>query len=119
MLPLDALTSGELAVDRVLGITARASTGREEAVDDRAENAEGDEQERGGGAATRTAEERAGQGDERDRDRRVQEVQSFGRPGRPGLIRVINRWHLEHAGGTKVVLAIVVLALGFAILLTV
>jgi cytochrome c biogenesis protein CcdA len=38
---------------------------------------------------------------------------------RPGLIRVINRWHLEHAGGTKVVLAIVVLVLGFAILLTV
>ena len=38
---------------------------------------------------------------------------------RPGLIRVINRWHLEHAGGAKVVLAIVVLALGFAILLTV
>ncbi len=38
---------------------------------------------------------------------------------RPGLIRVVNRWHLEHAGGTKVVLAIVVLALGFAILLTV
>jgi cytochrome c biogenesis protein CcdA len=38
---------------------------------------------------------------------------------RPRLIRVINRWHLAHAGGTKVVLAIVVLALGFAILLTV
>jgi len=38
---------------------------------------------------------------------------------RPGLIRVINRWHLEHAGGTKLVLALVVLALGFAILLTV
>jgi cytochrome c-type biogenesis protein len=38
---------------------------------------------------------------------------------RPGLIRVINRWHLEHAGGTKIVLAIVVLGLGFAILLTV
>lgn len=38
---------------------------------------------------------------------------------RPGLIRVLNRWHLEHAVGTKVVLAIVVLALGFAILLTV
>ena len=38
---------------------------------------------------------------------------------RPGLIRVVNRWHLEHTGGTKVVLAIVVLALGFAILLTV
>jgi len=38
---------------------------------------------------------------------------------RPGLIRVVNRWHLEHAGGTKVALAIVVLALGFAILLTV
>jgi cytochrome c biogenesis protein CcdA len=38
---------------------------------------------------------------------------------RPGLIRVINRWHLEHASGTKLVLAIVVLALGFAILLTV
>lgn len=38
---------------------------------------------------------------------------------RPGLIRVINRWHLEHAGGTKLVLAIVVLALGFAILLMV
>lgn len=38
---------------------------------------------------------------------------------RPGLIRTVNRWHLEHAGGTKVMLAIVVLALGFAILLTV
>ena len=38
---------------------------------------------------------------------------------RPRLIRVINRWHLEHAGDTKVVLAIVTLALGFAILLTV
>ena len=38
---------------------------------------------------------------------------------RPGLIRVINRWHLEHAGGTKLVLALVVFALGFAILLTV
>jgi cytochrome c-type biogenesis protein len=38
---------------------------------------------------------------------------------RPGLIRLVNRWHLEHAGGTKIVLAIVVLALGFAILLTV
>ena len=38
---------------------------------------------------------------------------------RPGLIRVVNRWHLEHATGTKLVLAIVVLALGFAILLTV
>jgi DNA-binding response OmpR family regulator len=38
---------------------------------------------------------------------------------RPGLIRVINRWHLEHAVGTKVLLAIVVLALGFAILRTV
>ena len=38
---------------------------------------------------------------------------------RPGLIRVVNRWHLEHASGTKLVLAIVVLALGFAILITV
>lgn len=38
---------------------------------------------------------------------------------RPGLIRVINRWHLQHAGGTKTVLAIVVLAMGFAILVTV
>jgi len=38
---------------------------------------------------------------------------------RPGLIRVANRWHLEHAGATKIALAIVVLALGFAILLTV
>lgn len=38
---------------------------------------------------------------------------------RPGLIRAVNRWHLEHAMGTKLVLAIVVLALGFAILLTV
>lgn len=38
---------------------------------------------------------------------------------RPGLIRVVNRWHLEHAMGTKLVLATVVLALGFAILLTV
>ncbi len=38
---------------------------------------------------------------------------------RPGLIRVVNRWHLEHASGTRLVLAIVVLALGFAILLTV
>ena len=38
---------------------------------------------------------------------------------RPGLIRVVNRWHLEHATGTKLVLAIMVLALGFAILVTV
>lgn len=38
---------------------------------------------------------------------------------RPGLIRVVNRWHLEHATGTKAVLAIVVLGLGFLILLTV
>lgn len=38
---------------------------------------------------------------------------------RPGLIRAVNRWHLEHAGGTKIVLATVVLVLGFAILLTV
>jgi O-antigen/teichoic acid export membrane protein len=38
---------------------------------------------------------------------------------RPGLIRVINRWRLDHAGGTKLVLALVVLALGFGILLTV
>jgi cytochrome c-type biogenesis protein len=38
---------------------------------------------------------------------------------RPGLIRVINRWHLQHAGGTKMVLAVVVLAMGFAILVTV
>lgn len=38
---------------------------------------------------------------------------------RPGLIRIVNRWHLEHAGGTKLVLALVVLALGFAILLMV
>jgi cytochrome c-type biogenesis protein len=38
---------------------------------------------------------------------------------RPGLIRVINRWHLQHAGGTKLVLAIVVLTMGFAILVMV
>jgi cytochrome c biogenesis protein CcdA len=38
---------------------------------------------------------------------------------RPGLIRVINRWHLQHAGGTKTVLATVVLAMGFAILVSV
>lgn len=38
---------------------------------------------------------------------------------RPSLIRVLNRWHLEHASATKLVLALVVLALGFAILLTV
>ncbi len=38
---------------------------------------------------------------------------------RPGLIRVVNRWHLDHANGTKLLLAIVVLVLGFAILLTV
>ena len=38
---------------------------------------------------------------------------------RPGLIRTVNRWHLQHAGGTKAVLAILVVALGFAILLTV
>jgi cytochrome c-type biogenesis protein len=38
---------------------------------------------------------------------------------RPGLIRVINRWHLQHAGGTKMVLAVVVLAMGFAILVMV
>jgi cytochrome c biogenesis protein CcdA len=38
---------------------------------------------------------------------------------RPGLIRVINRWHLQHAGGTKMVIAAVVLAMGFAILVMV
>jgi cytochrome c biogenesis protein CcdA len=38
---------------------------------------------------------------------------------RPGLIRIVNRWHLEHAGGTKLALALLVLALGFAILLMV
>lgn len=38
---------------------------------------------------------------------------------RPGLIRSVNRWHLEHAGGAKLVIALVVLALGFAILLMV
>jgi cytochrome c-type biogenesis protein len=38
---------------------------------------------------------------------------------RPGLIRVVNRWHLEHAGATKLVLALVVVGLGYAILLTV
>ena len=38
---------------------------------------------------------------------------------RPGLIRGLNRWHLAHASGTKLLLAMVVLALGFAILLTV
>jgi cytochrome c-type biogenesis protein len=38
---------------------------------------------------------------------------------RPGLIRVVNKWHLQHASGTKAVLATVVLALGFAILVTV
>jgi cytochrome c biogenesis protein CcdA len=38
---------------------------------------------------------------------------------RPGLIRRLNRWHLAHASGTKLLLALVVLALGFAILLTV
>ncbi|MDA8202672.1 MAG: hypothetical protein M0Z49_07925 [Chloroflexi bacterium] len=38
---------------------------------------------------------------------------------RPGLIRVLNRWHLRYAGGTKLVLAVVVLVLGFAILVTV
>ena len=38
---------------------------------------------------------------------------------RPGLIRVVNRWHLQHAGGTKLAMAVLVLALGFAILLTV
>ncbi len=38
---------------------------------------------------------------------------------RPGLIRAVNRWHLAHAVGTKMVLAAVVLVLGFTILLTV
>ncbi len=38
---------------------------------------------------------------------------------RPGMIRFVNRWHLEHATGTKVVLAVVVLAMGFAILVMV
>ena len=38
---------------------------------------------------------------------------------RPGLIRVVNRWHLQHAGGTRLAMAVVVVALGFAILLTV
>lgn len=38
---------------------------------------------------------------------------------RPGLIRIVNLWHLRHAGGAKAVVAVGVLALGFAILLTV
>lgn len=38
---------------------------------------------------------------------------------RPGLIRMVNRWHVRHAGGTKLALALLVLALGFAILLMV
>lgn len=38
---------------------------------------------------------------------------------RPGLIRIVNRWHLEHSSGTKILMALVVVALGFAILLTV
>ena len=38
---------------------------------------------------------------------------------RPGLIRIMNRWHLAHAQATKLALAIVVLVLGFAILSTV
>lgn len=38
---------------------------------------------------------------------------------RPGLIRIVNRWHLRHAGGAKATVAVGVLALGFAILLTV
>ncbi|MEO8463015.1 MAG: cytochrome c biogenesis protein CcdA [Chloroflexota bacterium] len=38
---------------------------------------------------------------------------------RPGLIRIVNRWHLEHSSGTKILMAVVVVALGFAILLTV
>lgn len=38
---------------------------------------------------------------------------------RPGSIRIVNRWHLQHAGATKVLLAVFVLALGFAILMTV
>lgn len=38
---------------------------------------------------------------------------------RSGLIRVINRWHLRNAGRTKLVLAAVALALGFAIPFTV
>ncbi|MFV2063585.1 MAG: cytochrome c biogenesis protein CcdA [Chloroflexota bacterium] len=38
---------------------------------------------------------------------------------RPGMIRFVNRWHLEHATGTKVALAVVVLAMGFAILVMV
>ena len=38
---------------------------------------------------------------------------------RPGLIRYINRWHLQHATATKAVLAGVVLLMGFAILIAV
>ncbi len=38
---------------------------------------------------------------------------------RPRFIRVLNRWHLAHAAGTKLLLATVVLALGFAILISV
>lgn len=37
---------------------------------------------------------------------------------RPGLLRVVNRWHLAHAGTTKLAIAVVVIALGFAILVT-
>ena len=38
---------------------------------------------------------------------------------RPGVIRTLNRWHLKHASGTKLLMALVVLVMGFAILLTV
>lgn len=38
---------------------------------------------------------------------------------RPGLIRYINRFHLQHATATKTVLAVVVLVMGFAILISV
>jgi hypothetical protein len=42
-----------------------------------------------------------------------------GRPFGMAAIRVIDRWHLEHAGGAKIALVVVVMVLEFAILLTV
>lgn len=43
----------------------------------------------------------------------------LGLASRPGLIRHLNRWHLEHGAATKLGLALFVVTLGFGILLTV
>lgn len=55
------------------------SARREEAIHDRTEHQEGHQQERAGAPAPGPSQERAGQGDERDSDDCVEEVEAIGR----------------------------------------